>query len=324
VEGQASGVNFTAKSIAGFTASASGSATAIAVDIGGSQRLVVSAEDTLGPINLIANKGRMNGAAAFAVSRASFFAGGDLGPVAISGDATTTQAADVIFAAGGKIPSFSVTAKVKVDGSLIDSFVFAGQSTTHSIATAADLTKFGLGALTLSGSVAGSQIVAAGSIGRVSIGNALGDSYLIAGVATGADTFFLTSDDTYNQHASIASVSVGGITERSSIAAGINPGADFFFGTSDDARGSTINALAGIHSHIGAIALGGATIVAGTITPFAAPVTLGHNDAFESLSLTSVQIGKLPAFRNFTSPVYIDANGDSQEQVSEIEIRQLS
>ena len=280
----------------------------------------MTAGTSIGAITLTANKGAATNSETLVGDAASIFAGTSIGAVKLTGNATANQGSDLVFYAGGKIASVTVSAIDPTLGTLSDSFIAAGQSTA--IAKNADLAKAALGALTISGSLLDSTVVANGNLGALKIGGDALNNYFVAGVDVGDDTSFLTGDDTYNRNASIASLSVGGQFAQDTVAAGVDPGGLFLFGDADDTLAPAIAGVT-VTAKIGAIKLGAATVPANATTAFAGPVTLDHTDAIEAPQLTSIRIGSRPIFQDFTSPVWIDGNGDGVEDASEVVVRTL-
>jgi hypothetical protein len=179
------------------------------------------------------------------------------------------------------------------------------------------VTKAGIAFVTIAGSFldngAGhSTIGARGNIGAVSVGGALQNVRIVAGLDSGADHLAYTSDDSYNDAAGIASVTIGGIFSESSIIAGVAPGAAEAWGAADDARGS---ALAGVTqtSRIGAIVLGAGTLPVGASTVLTTPLVPDLTSAIEAGALTKLTIGKLKALTNFTTPGYLDVNANGED-----------
>lgn len=239
------------------------------------------------------------------------------------GKLNTIRADGLSAYAGGAISGLSVTSKIKAFGILENSTVIAGQSQT--IAAIADLTKGGLGAVSVSGNVSETILAARGNIKSVNVGHDMSGSKAVAGVNVGADQTLLTTDDTYHRHASIASVKVGGALEDSSIITGIDPGDDAIWGAGSGADADSIGALIGAltNGKLGPIILGIATVLSENGTFFGNSPVSDHNHAIQAPTLTSVQIGKIKQ-KDFTSPLWIDADLDGTEDSNEMILRTLS
>ncbi len=316
IQGEYFDVNFYAgASIGKIIATASGAADAnVAIDIAPSHGAFFNAGTDIGAIALKVENGRATAASNQSASGANFHAGRNIGALTASGDATAAQIDYISLVAGGRIGGLNISAKNKDAGTIIGSFLFAGQG--HVIDTAADLKAASLGFIKVSGSMLNSQIIASGNVGAIGIGKNADGNWFVAGVDTGIDGGFLTGDDSYNAHASIASVSVGGRLAYSTVAAGIDPGADFQFGTDDDFAGAT-GALA-TRSKIGSIKLGAAS---GASTPLIA-IDFNHSEAIESLVLTSLKIGTGAVVKNFTAAgVVIDLDSNGVGDPGEVVVR---
>ena len=319
-------IDFTAgTSIAAIKATATGAGGAnIALAGASGTPIDFSAGTSIGAVTLTASKSRKTGSTAFAAEDVNFAAGSSIGRVTIGGSATQAHADAFDITAGASIAGISITSTgSNANGSLVDSTILAGQKTN--LTTNTSLTTAGIGFVTLSGSLIGSSstpdstIGAVGNIGAVTIGGNMTDESLVAGFNAGTDGVVFTSDDVYNRNASIASVTVAGMFDASSIIAGVSPGADEYWGGSTDAAGRAASGVTH-SSKIGAIKLGAATLSTGVTVPFQTPATGIEHSAIESLSLTSIQIGKIKALTSFTASHWIDANGGA-ESASDTAIR---
>ncbi len=302
-----------------------GGTTNEAISTQGTSRIAFSAGTSITGVTITAAKGKATASNTYALSNVNLTAGTTIGKIVIGGDATATQATDLRVWAGGAITSLAVSSKSNTTfGSLVNSTVLAGQNTA--IALAKDIPKASLGAITIGGSVTGvagapTIIAAKGNLGAVIIGGGVQNALFIAGASAGSDRILGTVGDSYHRHASILSVKVAGAFTASTIAAGIDPGADFKWGGTDDLAAATIPLLK--VGKIGAITLGSSTVAAGVSQPIRSSTLGAHDFAIESLILTSVQIGKLPATKTFstTASLFIDTNGDAQAQATETRLR---
>lgn len=289
--------------IGAFTATASGSANAVAIGVFEGFRLTVSAGTSLGAVTVTTTAAA--GQTGFGLSRTSFLAGTTIGAVKVSGTVTDAQVFDTAIIAGGRIASVSVTAKDGVDGSFNQGTIIAGWN--QALHKVGDLAAGGIGSITVSGNLADSKIGAAGTIGAISVAlNATGD-LIVAGDRAGADRQLLTADDIYERAGSITSLHVGGLFATTTVAAGIDPGADRSFGGADDTLGL---AVAGLPTgHLGAVVLGAVNANAGVTNPFVPNPVLPHLYALESAALTSITVSKLKPLTNFTAPLELSPNG---------------
>lgn len=229
--------------------------------------------------------------------------------------------------AGSKIGKVGASAKISAGNAtgmitaMADTDILAGQQQT--IAVVKDLATAGIAGVKLTGSMLNSRIAAKGSLGTVSITGDMFDSLLLAGVNAGADRELQTADDSYHYHASIAGLTVGKAFARSSVIAGIDPGDDQTWGggagADTDTLGAQIGALT-VLGKLGKVTLGAAT--AGT-TPFGSPAALSHLDAISAPGITSVKIGKITQ-KTFTPRLWIDSNGNTTEEASEVLIRVIT
>ncbi len=283
--------------------------------------------------NITAGFGGTSALAAGAAIVESMFTAttGNIGNITAS--ATSAKADAVLFGiedsdfyAAGKIGKINATAKISARNAtgtatgMQDTTILAGQQIT--IDAIADLLAAGIGGVKVTGAVVNTQIAANGSIGAVSVTANMIDSLILAGVAAGNDRLLRTADDTYHRHASIGNVTVGGAFTRSSLIAGIDPGDDNIWGSgagpAADALAATLTGLSA-SGKIGAVTLGATSAGA---TPFRTPGTPIHTAAIEAAALTSVKIGRTIQ-RDFTTPVWIDANGNATEDATEVLLRKL-
>ncbi|HEV7403506.1 MAG TPA: carboxypeptidase regulatory-like domain-containing protein [Chthoniobacteraceae bacterium] len=289
--------------------------------------LSFEAGTTIGAITISASKGKPAASTARAVLGASFSAEGSIGQLTINGNATTAQATDLLVYAGGSLAGINISATDKRQGSLVDSFITAGQLVT--LAKNADLAKASIGAITLSGSfidTTGSglaTIAARGNLGAITIGGDLDSVSLAAGYDTGADRTLYSNDDHFNRAGQIASVKVAGAFINTTIAAGISPGTDQYWGQDMDPTGTVLPGITQL-SKIGAITLGATTVPTNATKAVQTTAVLNHQSAIESFSITSLKIGKLPTLTNFTTAGWIDADGDGVEDLTETVVRKIT
>lgn len=245
-------------------------------------------------------------------------AGTSIAGLTITGTITTAGASSVNLYAGQNIGSVVVSSTVAGANPVFDSStILAGQGTN--VIDSTTLTKASLATLTFGGDVTNSMIAAGGNLGAVSVTGNLANSLILAGATLGGDTS-INGNETYIRNVAIASLMVKGTLQSSTIAVGIDPGGDFKWGTSDDVLGASVSALASTVSKIGAITLGAATS-SSLSNPFQTAVPNAHDYAIEAAAITSIKIGSVA--NALALPVYIDANGNTTEDQSEILVRLL-
>jgi len=126
--------------------------------------------------------------------------------------------------AGTNLGAVTVKSNDVINGTIDSSAIFAGQLLDlDGVTSAAQLAKLALaklGAISVTGSITNSQLVAGGSIGAVTVGKNLTDSLILAGAMFGGDQALGGGDDTFQRVAAIASVTVKGALARTSVAAG--------------------------------------------------------------------------------------------------------
>ena len=311
------GVNFDAgTSIGAITVTATGAGdTNVALDGSPADRIQFLAGTAIGAVKVTSSIGKASGSEAFALAHTDFTAGTTLGAISIGGHATGIQADDWQVYAGGSIAGISVTSTIKAEGGAQNSTILAGQLV--SIGKNSDLSKAGIGFVTLSGSfvdsdIGQSTIGARGNIGTIRIGGALQNARIVAGLDAGGDHLAYTGDDSYNDAAGIASVTIGGIFSGSSIIAGVAPGAAETWGGAGDAKGAALSGVTQT-SRIGAIVLGAGTLPAGVSTALSTPLVPNLSSAIEAPSLSKLTIGKLKALTDFNTPGYLDINGNGED-----------
>jgi hypothetical protein len=230
-----------------------------------------------------------------------------------------------VFAGGSSASIATDSGTTAAAGTIRDSSSLAGNTTV--LAKDSDLAKAGIGSIKTSGLIQSSTFAAKGSLGSVKLGGDADQLTLVAGIATGGDRAILTNDDTYNRHGSIGAIAIAGALRSSSIVAGINPGSDQMWGAGTGAAADTAGgATAGLKtlSKIAAIIAGASTVAPGVTSPLKSPALLAHLAAIESLSLASIQIGKLSKTTDFSAPLWLDADGNGVEDADEILIRMIS
>ena len=309
-------VTFTAPSgIGAVTASAAGAPDDnVAARSEGAFRVSLSSVNgSIGASHFTANKGAALNSQAHALTGVDMTAAGNVGAIKIDGKATVTQVSDLQVRAGGTLSGLSVSATTKSFGSLINSNLLAGQSLIIDGTTLSQQTaqfKLGsLGAVSVSGSLSNSKLVAGGSIGALTVGADMTDSLVLAGAKLGGD-FSLNGNETYFRQGSIASVTVQGRFQSSSIVAGVTPGLDTVFGNDDDAAAANAGLLTAVGG-IKSLVFGAATTSAAL--PLQSPATIPHNFAVEAGTLGSMKIGSFAANKDFTQPLFIDATDDTED-----------
>jgi hypothetical protein len=239
--------------------------------------------NTIGTTAISVSRG--TGGSANAIDLADFTATGAIGALTVDGDATGTQVNALTMSAGTTIGAVTVKAKTPTFGTINNSSILAGQALdilTPGTATEllARLAKATLGAVTLTGSLTDTDLVAGGSIGAVNVGGAMTDALVLAGARFGADRALGGGDDSFQRAAAIAAITVKGNFARNSLIAGIDPHAGGF-GDGDDA----IAAPAGVLPNSGSI--GAITLSVGTL----AGVTGTQTHAIQAPKITSLKVG---------------------------------
>ena len=263
--------------------------------------------NSIGKTTVNVTQGKTVGATATAVDTVSYSADSAINTITIGGDATSAQVTGLDVWAGGVVGAINIKAKTAANGSLINSAILAGQDLTLTGSTTKALTAAlkgaALGAVSVSGAMTNSQLVAGSNIGAITVGGAVSGSNILAGALLGADHTLGGGDDSYQRAASIAAVTVKGQFGSSVISAGISPVAGGF-GDADDVLAPAAGILT-TSSSIGAIKLGVGTL------PGTAP-TLPHSAVIQAAAIKSLSVPHAKTVADFSSPVLIDLTGDGE------------
>lgn len=174
------------------------------------------------------------------INNADLTATGAVGAITVGGDATMTLVDGLKVWAGGDVGGLKIASKDKVNGTLANSAILAGQLLVlDANSTTKQLSK--LGDVSVSGSLTGTDLVSYGTIGKITVGKDLTDSLILAGAKLGGD-FLIDGDEEYQRAASIASLTVNGAFGQTSVIAGVNPG-DGIFGNGNDVAATAIGQL---------------------------------------------------------------------------------
>jgi autotransporter-associated beta strand protein len=254
--------------------------------------------DTIGATTVSVTPGKGPSATATAIDTAEFTATGTIGALTVSGSATGPMVNDLHITAGATVGAVTVKSAVLANGTLKDSTILAGQSLSLTDSDPAKLraalARATLGAITVSGSILNTDLVAGSAIGAVTAGGALTDSLILAGARLGSDRILGGVGDSFQRAASIAAITVKGAFTTTTIAAGVNP----VNGIIGD-PGDTIAATAGVLTNTSSI--GPITLSAGLLT------ALGGSQQFaiEAAKITSLKLGAAPAI-SITTPQLLD------------------
>lgn len=276
--------------------------------------------DTIGFTKLTVARGKDLASTAQGVDTVAYTATNSMGYLRFEGDATASQVTGLTVWAGGKVGALTVKSKVASFGALVNSAVLAGQSLQlagDDKTVKAALTNAGLGAVTLSGGLLASKLVAGGSIAKVSVGGDAADSLMLAGAKLGGDFTAGDGNETYQRAASIAGIIVKGSLNRTSVSAGI-ASANAIFGDGDDQVAGLAGALS-TGSSIGPIVVG-----TGTGASAAAALT-AHNYAIQAQALKSLKVAQEDLIKDFAAALYLDAEpaGDNAGDIG-VRVLQVS
>jgi hypothetical protein len=258
--------------------------------------------DVLGFTKVTVTKGKDLVATASDLIDTAFSSTTSTGYFRFEGDATSTQVSELFITAGNKVGPVSVKAKTASFGSLASSTILAGQALQLTAATAKELlTALGnaaLGAVTLSGSLSNTQLVAGANIGAVSVGGDATNSLILAGARLGGDSTVGNGNDSFQRVAAIASLTVKGAFAASSAVAGI-ASTNGTFGDADDTVAAAVGTLTGVGS-IGAITLGSGSGASG-------PALLAdHNYAIQAQAIKSLKLGDADIVKDFATALFFN------------------
>jgi len=274
--------------------------------------------NTIGKTKVNLTRAKVAGATAVAMDTVSYTADNSIGAMSIGGDATSAQVTALDLWSGGTIGSVAITSKTAANGSLVDSYILAGQALTYANATTtkeltAHLKGASLGAVSVTGSITNSNIAAGSNIGAITVGGAMSGTDILAGSLLGADRAIGGGDDSFYRAAGIAGIIVKGNFGSSVISAGIDP-VSGGFGDGDDALGAQAGTLT-TSSSIGAIRLGEGSALS------SAP-SLAHAYVIQAAALKSLSLPHIKTINAFASPAVIDLTGDG-ETVDDVLIREI-
>lgn len=272
---------------------------------------VAFAGNTIGTTTISVNRFVSATSTAKGISVAEYTTSGNAGAVKVSGNATEAMVTNLKMLVGGTLGGVSLKSTDTLGGAngtlevsqiLVGQLLELGADTTSEQNAALGRAK--LGAISLSGSLLDSRLVAGGSMGTVTAGKDMTNSLILAGAMLGGDSD-LDGDETYQRVAKIAAVTVRGSLAATSIAAGVDPGADFIFGNGDDTLAPPVDLVEGSSS------IGLVTIGIGTLNT--SPGTT-HSHAIEAAALSGLKIGTITT-KIFPASLDLGTNGDDPTDI---------